>query len=271
MDIETLTSALGIATDDVVAVVGAGGKTTLLARLAEEAAAEGRAAVVTSTTRFTLPPISGAELAVFDTRSGLARACSTAAGRGRAVIAATAASDRTRFVGVPPAWVADIADSRGVALTLVNADGARMRPFKAPGPHEPVIPDRATLVVAVAGLDAIGRPLDERWVHRPEVVSALAGLPLGAPVDETTMVRVLASVEGGRKGLPPGVRYAVVLTKAETPERAAAGHRIATALVAAAVPRVVVVSLHRPQRVVEVVPQHRSDSIRACRPRPHGG
>ncbi len=253
MDAETLNAALGVASGDVVAIVGAGGKTTLLARLAEEAAADGRPAVVTSTTRFTLPPIPGAELAVFDTRSVLARACATAIGRGRSVIAATTASDRTRFVGVPPAWVADIAGLPGVALTLVNADGARMRPFKAPAPHEPVIPERTTLVVAVAGLDALGRPLDERWVHRPEVVSSIADLAPGAPVDETAMVRVLSSEQGGRKGLPPGARYAVVLTKAETPGRAAAGHRIATVLVAAGVPRVVVVSLNRPQRVIEVI------------------
>src|SRR5204863_6581863 len=98
----------------------------------------------------------------------------------------------------------------------VNADGSSMRPFKAPAEHEPAIPPAAGVVVAMAGLDVLGYPLDDRRVHRPERVAAILGVDLGTPVDERMVARVLASPEGGRKGVPANARYAVLLNKADT-------------------------------------------------------
>src|SRR5262249_57693730 len=66
---------------------------------------------------------------------------------------------------------------------LNEADGSRMRPFKAPAAHEPVIPVETTLVVPVVSADVFGRPLDSEHVHRPDVVSAPIGHPFGAPVN----------------------------------------------------------------------------------------
>jgi len=49
----------------------------------------------------------------------------------------------------------------GVCL-LNEADGSRMRPFKAPADHEPAIPVETTLVVPVVGADVFGKPLERR-------------------------------------------------------------------------------------------------------------
>ena len=47
-------------------------------------------------------------------------------------------------------------------MLLMKADGARARLFKAPGDHEPVVPDGTTRGVIVASLKSIGIPLNDR-------------------------------------------------------------------------------------------------------------
>ncbi len=66
------------------------------------------------------------------------------------------------------------------APLLIEADGARGRSLKAPAPHEPIVPPFADLVVSVAGLDVVGMPLDEQYVHRVDRVRQVLGLRPGA-------------------------------------------------------------------------------------------
>jgi hypothetical protein len=73
---------------------------------------------------------------------------------------------------------------------LVEADGSRRLPFKAPADHEPVLPDTAAVVLAVAGIDALGAPLSEDFVCRAHVVASLTGTQLGAEVQASTVAQV---------------------------------------------------------------------------------
>jgi probable selenium-dependent hydroxylase accessory protein YqeC len=91
-----------------------------------------------------------------------------------------------------------------------------MRPFKAPAAHEPVIPPETTLVVPVLGADVLGQPLDADHVHRPELVSALSGVPLGTPITPEVVARVLSHREGGLKAVPEGARVVVLINKVDS-------------------------------------------------------
>ncbi len=114
---------------------------------------------------------------------------------------------------------------------LIEADGSRMRPFKAPAAHEPVVPDCTTLVVPVVGIDALGKPLTEKYVHRPELIARICQLPEGsAPTLRSGVLRkpsgslvtpemvaaVLAHPQGGRKGVPAGARVVPLINKVES-------------------------------------------------------
>src|SRR5215470_17564984 len=178
----SLTSALGMRRDDVVAIVGGGGKSTAMFRLAREAMNSGGRAITTTTTR-----IFGAQIA-------LAPAHVQAADATRERVAA--ALDAHRHVLVVGLTDPDSGKAEGVSLDLFRrlrawcpdacllneADGSRMRPFKAPAAYEPVIPQETTVVVPVVGADVFGTPLDADHVHRPELVSALSGEPMGTPI-----------------------------------------------------------------------------------------
>ena len=211
-----LADALGLTGDDIVALVGGGGKTTAMFRLARELVDKRGRAITTTTTR-----IFGAQIA-------LAPAHILAANATRErVLDALAAHRHVLVIGAtdPGTGKAD-----GVSLDLFQrlrawcpgacilneADGSRMRPFKAPAEHEPVIPVDTTLVIPVVGADVFGKTLDAEHVHRPELVSALGGAPLGTPITPQIVARVLAHSEGGRKGVPAGARVVALINKVES-------------------------------------------------------
>jgi molybdenum cofactor cytidylyltransferase len=110
---------------------------------------------------------------------------------------------------------------------LVEADGSRQRPLKAPATHEPVIPAWVDTVVVLAGLSGLGKPLTAQWVHRPERFGDLAGLPLGQSVSAEALVRVLIHPSGGLQGIPEGARRIVLLNQADNAELQAAARMMA--------------------------------------------
>ena len=55
----------------------------------------------------------------------------------------------------------------------------------------------------------LGRPLDERSVHRPEIVAQIAGAEIGDEVTPELAARVLTSADGGRKGVPESAEFVV--------------------------------------------------------------
>jgi len=248
-----LLDALGMTADEVVALVGGGGKTTAMFRLAREVVDNGGSVITTTTTR-----IFGAQIA-------LAPAHVPAAGLTRErVAAALAVHPHVLVIG---ATDAGSGKAEGVSLDLFRrlrawfpgvcllneADGSRMRPFKAPAAYEPVIPTDTTLVVPVVGADVFGKSLDADHVHRPELVSALSGAPPGTPITPAIVARVLAHALGGRKGVPAGARVVVLINKVESlPDRAPARETAERLLREPAIHSVVLASLRATGAVLEV-------------------
>ncbi|GMU41497.1 MAG: hypothetical protein AMXMBFR23_23630 [Chloroflexota bacterium] len=230
----------------VVAIVGGGGKTALAYRLGWEAAALGRRAMVTGTTRFTrLAPMPPLVEAAPDAILGRAEA---AWQPGQPlVLAGMEAQTKGRLAPLACETVDALARTEGIGLIAVEADGSRMRAFKAPGDDEPVIPASATHVVAVVGASILDAPLDAEHVHRPERVRAIVDREV---CDATLIAAVLASPTGGRKS-SEGRPFAVVVNQADVDEAGAA--RLGRAVLAAGVGRVVVASLQDAARPVREV------------------
>ena len=101
-------------------------------------------------------------------------------------------------------------------MVLVEGDGARIRPLKIPADHEPVIPPESDAVVAVAGMDALDKPIGE-ICHRADLVAAFLGKTLEDKVTEADMTAILSSERGSRKNVAPGMAYRCLLNKTDTP------------------------------------------------------
>jgi molybdenum cofactor cytidylyltransferase len=249
-----LRRALRIKPREVVAIVGGGGKTTLLYGLARETVAAGGRVIVTGTTRFT-PPADGQMPTVLlkedsaELLAGLRAGLATES----LIVVGTGWGNQGRIMPVAPALLAEMRDTSGVSAVVAEADGSAGRPFKAPAEHEPVVAPATSLLLTVVGLDVLGRPLSAEFVHRPEIVAGLSGAALGDAVDEQTVARVLLHEQGGRKGLPAGARWIPVLNKADTVERIEAAQRIARLLVSAGVSHVLIAHAVVDPPVVEVI------------------
>jgi len=208
-----LAAALELRRDEMVALVGGGGKTSAMFRLAREMTEAGTLALTTTTTHIFASQIRQAPAHLLDADAQPERLRTMLAAHRHVLVTGPTNPATARAAGLTlerfrelRAWCPDV-------CILDEADGSRTRPFKAPADHEPVIPEETTLVIAVVGADVLGQPLADEHVHRPERVSALSGAAPGSPVTPELVARVLTHPEGGRKGVPPGARLAVLINK----------------------------------------------------------
>jgi probable selenium-dependent hydroxylase accessory protein YqeC len=205
-----LGTALDLGPHEHIAVVGAGGKTTIAHALARHLAGQsggqgarrGGRCLLTTTTKMGFDQAQGLPVLLSPTDAAVA-AVETLTVVWRAIDEPVAlgvdAGQCDRWFGL-------------VDHVVVEADGARRRPFKAPAPHEPVVPASASLVVLVIGADALGAPIDERC-HRPERVAALAGCDTDDILTPERAALVLTHPHGYRAAVPPGARLVVAATK----------------------------------------------------------
>lgn len=247
-----LPAALSLREREVVAFVGAGGKTAAMFRLAHELRARGACVVVTTTTRIFAPAAAGGRRVVLggtwrEMRTGVAAAL---ARRDLPVVGRAVGEDR-KLVGIRPGQVARLAALPGIDHVLVEADGARGKPFKAPRPREPVIPHSATLVVAVVGIDAVGRRLRAAAQHVAPV-AAIAHIGADDPVDLRTVAQVMLDPAGGAKGVPSGARLVFLINKADSAVRVERARALSRELRRLGGRRVVIAALRRREAIVGV-------------------
>lgn len=205
MELET---ALGIH-PGVTAIIGAGGKSTLLLALGRALAQRGR--VLLGTTTHIYPP-EGVHLV----QDADAEAVRRAFLKERLLCVGT--QEKTGKLTAP--GLADGALAKLADYVLLEADGAHGRPAKAHADYEPVVPREAEQVILVFGLTALGRPIAEA-VHRPEIFAARMG------VRETEMLREEMAAEFLNREAP---HSRVLLNQADAPGCEASGRRMAKLL-----------------------------------------
>jgi probable selenium-dependent hydroxylase accessory protein YqeC len=194
-----LHEALGITRGDVVAFVGAGGKSGAILAVTDGLQRAAMKVLVVPTTKMTQGEADDiGPLVISEDARELRERTEKAFAGSPAVVAGSGMLSKNRVGGVDPGWIGDLAPLADVVL--VEADGSRRRPIKGTAEHEPVLPGAVTLVVAVANVRALGKPLDEEHVHRPEVFSELTGVGPGQSVTVPPTARTAALITGVEPG-----------------------------------------------------------------------
>lgn len=213
-----LAATLQLKDREHVAFVGGGGKTTLLRAMSFEYAAAGRPTIATSTTKMAANQAEGFDL-VLDSIDEEIIDRLVATSPSNVPLMVWHRVDGGKAIGVAPErcdeWFTSI-DLR--PTVLVEADGARHRPFKAHGPFEPVIPDTATVVISVIGADALGRVIADQC-QRPLRVAALAGCSPYVRLTPAAAARVITHDRGVTVNVPADARFAVAVTKVNDANR----------------------------------------------------
>jgi molybdenum cofactor cytidylyltransferase len=215
--IEGLRLGLDPQSPDVVALVGGGGKSSLLFRLVEEAVAQGVRVVATTTTHLGehqaahapgLVTLHGATLP----QAEIARALDA---HGQCLLVGPPVEGRVR--GILPDKVDELVAQGGIGLIVVEADGSRRLPLKAPAAHEPTLPQSTTHLLPVAGVDAVGRLPVAGAVHRAEQVRGLLQTTPATHLTPAQVARLLIHPAGGARLRPIPARLIPIVNKVETP------------------------------------------------------
>lgn len=169
----------------VLAFVGGGGKTTLIYELAKEFESVGKRVLVTTTTHMKEPTEA------WEAAHTVGIPCEEQPGK----IKGASAEEYRKW-------------KEQCDILLVEADGAKRKPLKAPAEHEPVIPRDADMVIGIAGASAIGKTIAE-GCHRAELVGKLLGKSIDEKITEEDLVKVLKSEQGQKKQVSQEYRMVI--------------------------------------------------------------
>lgn len=192
----------------IIALVGAGGKTSLMYAFAREFSKAG--AVMTSTTTKIRPPgieqspclvlLKENRVDILDElkRFGHITVANRLLANGK-----LAGLDENYFVGLPPE----------VRRIIVEADGAAGLPVKAPESWEPALPLCSDLVVPVVGLDCLGKRATKENAFRLERFLRVTSLHENEYIDPPALARLLTHPEGALYKVPRRARIVPFLNK----------------------------------------------------------
>ncbi len=211
----TLSRALNLGDREIISLVGGGGKTTLMFALGRELSADKKGVLLTTTTKIWDPGPSP-EFALFLSTElqELKQRVKENLGRTRYLVAAREKLDNGKLAGIPPFWVEELLSVHGLSHIVVEADGAAGRPLKAPREGEPVLPSGTTLLIPVAGIDGMGRPLEERYVFRAQIATKVLEKPEGSIVTGEMIARLIAEM---LKNKPEKARVISFINKVDLP------------------------------------------------------
>ena len=238
-----LIKAIDINPGESLAFIGAGGKTTTMFSLAKT---YGSPIVLTTSTHIgAWQALSADQHCILDPGATISELNFE---KGHLLLITGQPDEEDRLVGLDMDTLAVLSrwcKSHEIPL-LIEADGARQSCLKAPADHEPNLPAWIERVVVVSGMNALGKPLTSKYVHRPERFSELTGLKLGDIIRIKDYVSLLKSTQGGLKGIPPRAQRVLFLNQAEEPILQASAGRIARSLTSF-YDRILIGSLHASQ------------------------
>jgi probable selenium-dependent hydroxylase accessory protein YqeC len=252
-----LSESLGLKTREVISLAGAGGKTTLMFRLAKELFLKGKRVVTTTTTKI-LEPASGETVSLFINldEEELKQFVHKHLDEYKHITIARERLESGKLKGVSSDLVNDFWSSNEIDYIIIEADGAAGRPIKAPREGEPVIPSSTTLVVAILGVDGVEMEVNEENVFQVERVSKLTGIPIGKKMTDEAMAILMTHPEGIFKGAPSSSRVITFLNKVDIPNGVVKAKGIARKIIEMKhlqIERVVLGQLKSEPPVVEVI------------------
>ena len=183
----------------VVSLIGGGGKTTLLYEMAGFAVRNGQNVLVTTSTHIYCPPKEWRDGSLADVK----RKFET----GRAAIIGSDCKNPEKL-SMPEEELFQAARKKA-DLTLIEADGAKHLPCKAPAEHEPALLSCSDIVVGVTGLSALGQPL-QKGCFRAERAAELLGCSMEHRISAADLAQLIVAKTGQQKNLQDRAFYAVL-------------------------------------------------------------
>lgn len=147
----------------IIAVIGAGGKTTLIHRLSEEYRRKGASVLVSTTTHMLVEPDTDLSCDSFAVMEKIKKT-------GYCMAGSVCPENSAKMQSLPEQMLHDL--MKQVDYALIEADGAKHYALKYPSEQEPVIPEGTTDVILVLGSWDLGKPCKDVVFRFEHMISA---------------------------------------------------------------------------------------------------
>ncbi len=205
----------------VISLVGAGGKTSIMNYLAAQYDSKGSKAIMTTTTHICKP--EGITFIPVDSEENI-NPCNIDIIRKNVLeaflsanIVCVATQSRIGKLSSPSEAILDMLYGLEIPM-IIEADGSKRMPVKAPEAHEPVIYSKTDIVYAVLGADGIGESLLNVGFRLERLCEILSKQPEDL-FDINDYVRLFTDKAGLHKAVTDDMTYIPVLSKVDTEER----------------------------------------------------
>jgi molybdenum cofactor cytidylyltransferase len=213
----SLSEALDVRDRALVAFVGAGGKTSLMSRMAWELFEERRRVAMTTTTRVGVDEVRDfwnvTKLGAFDEAT-------VDDVLGRAVVVSRVPffySDTLpdeKLKGIDPKDADRVAGQ--VDVLVVEADGGRKASFKVPRPHEPVLPPSTTHLGIVVGCEIFEQPATRDLIFDLDGINKIMTIREGEVCPTGLLRKLLYREDGYLRHAAPGRKVFLLVNKVDT-------------------------------------------------------
>lgn len=191
--------------NNMIAVQGAGGKTSTVFLLANEFKSMNEASLVSTTTKMGIVSKDRFDyLYTFNENANILD--------GKIYFASKSRTE-TKEIGFNSEFFDDLFSRKIFPNIILETDGAKTRPIKAPREDEPVNPKNITHCIGVMGLDSVNKPFDERFCHRIDFMKKIIGNP--KTLTSESYAEIINSNCGLFKNSYDAKRF-LVLNKADT-------------------------------------------------------
>jgi probable selenium-dependent hydroxylase accessory protein YqeC len=194
-----VTDYLDIRNGSIVAVVGCGGKTSLIELVADRM--RDRKVLISTTTKIYPPKMK--DIVLCDNL----RQCEEHEPRTGIQCMGLLNSASGKLEALPEAFLAQL--QARYDIVLLEADGSRGLPCKGWLANEPVVPGYCTHTVGLITMGALGKSAGENTVHRLPEFFALTGMGEGQTITQAALEAMVCAPTGMFKN-SAGKRYIIV-------------------------------------------------------------
>jgi probable selenium-dependent hydroxylase accessory protein YqeC len=245
-----ISKALGLQEREVISLVGGGGKTTLMFRLAKEIPLQYRV-VITTTTKIYVPSPDKYPLILLDKKEMPVKGLEEYLRKGLRPVVGSGLLENNKLNGISSEQLNSLQNYAD--FTLAEADGSKGMSLKGHLDFEPVIAGSTTVLLVVIGADIFGKTLDNKYVHRPEIVSKLTGHKMGSMIDAEMIAELITHPEGILRDSPSIARVVPFINKADRLENQAEGRRLGRLLLGEKIRKVILGSANGINPVITVM------------------
>lgn len=204
-----LSNCIGLVKKDILSIVGAGGKTTMMFKLAEELRFSNKI-LVTTTTKIYTPQLNQYDFICTDKKNFLKYSNMKENG---IYVLGLGRNEENKILGLGFKELADLAPH--FDYILIEADGSKKKQLKGWNEFEPIIYGKTTKTVGIIDIQSLGMVVKEDNVHRSEIFSEITGAEQGDTVKLKHLLKLIINPLGLFKAaLGEKILY---INKVETP------------------------------------------------------